>query len=406
MRDFPAPLNDPTAQDKVNPLDALSEKIEALRNKHISPEYKARLRQDLSSIAGQFKGAAKPAIEKLAKALPTLSDSGACWVSAKMLRDLAVTSGEGVDEARHALTLFMHTAKDSDTRKMAAALLADIGVSHGGDVAGHVVQSIARTLLEEKDPRARHALRADLLRIGLRTEPCAYLVVEALGQAISVEQNPFDKIRIAHELGQLGSAHHSLPLQITRVLGEETKRSDQAASATAMVLRSIGLAEKKSTPTAVIHTLASAMAYAKDQGAVANYSSALSDVGAQHPREAFETFCKLTQLPREGQRLCAYMGLRNISALEGYADKAASHLGSLLAGESSAYNRRLLGKCLFDCAQNGADPKMIGAFLRNALVVEKDLDVTKELNQTLYRLGDFGKRGSVVVPLVRTEQKM
>lgn len=376
----------PASNDDFNLRDTLNR----LAQKNTTITEREDARKDLAAYAKTFNGASTPAVQQLADALPTITDYGSRWITAKLLRDAAVKDAKVLGGNTTAILLgAFATDSDAGMRYMVSGLIRDIGLAHPAQ-AVNAAGAISMLLGREKDDYARGYQKGALLQLGLASEGAAPLAVDAIGQLVLSEKDSFTRVDYAQSLGQLGQKYPSQSVAAVKQLSQAAAKETDgfAAHKIAENITNIALSNASSFPAA-LDALASGFAMARRIEALSGNANGLARLADKHPAAVAVVIEKqLAGASSSDQRRLGILNLKHIAALGSTgANIAAPILLDALSNETNPLYRRHIVDGLLTATTNRAAAAPVLDALKAQQQVEKDPETRDSIDHAMRRLG-------------------
>ncbi len=376
----------PASNDDFNLRDTLNR----LAQKNTTITEREDARKDLAAYAKTFNGASTPAVQQLADALPTITDYGSRWITAKLLRDAAVKDAKVLGGNTTAILLgAFATDSDAGMRYMVSGLIRDIGLAHPAQ-AVNAAGAISMLLGREKDDYARGYQKGALLQLGLASEGAAPLAVDAIGQLVLSEKDSFTRVDYAQSLGQLGQKYPSQSVAAVKQLSQAAAKETDgfAAHKIAENITNIALSNASSFPAA-LDALANGFAMASRIEALSGNANGLARLADKHPAAVAVVIEKqLAGASSSDQRRLGILNLKHIAALGTTgANIAAAILLDALSNETNPLYRRHIVDGLLTATTNRAAAAPVLDALKAQQQVEKDPETRDSIDHAMRRLG-------------------
>lgn len=376
----------PASNDDFNLRDTLNR----LAQKNTTITEREDARKDLAAYAKTFNGASTPAVQQLADALPTITDYGSRWITAKLLRDAAVKDAKVLGGNTTAILLGAFvTDSDAGMRYMVSGLIRDIGLAHPAQ-AVNAAGAISMLLGREKDDYARGYQKGALLQLGLASEGAAPLAVDAIGQLVLSEKDSFTRVDYAQSLGQLGQKYPSQSVAAVKQLSQAAAKETDgfAAHKIAENITNIALSNASSFPAA-LDALANGFAMASRIEALSGNANGLARLADKHPAAVAVVIEKqLAGASSSDQRRLGILNLKHIAALGTTgANIAAPILLDALSNETNPLYRRHIVDGLLTATTNRAAAAPVLDALKAQQQVEKDPETRDSIDHAMRRLG-------------------
>lgn len=376
----------PASNDDISLRDTLNR----LAQKGLSITEREEARKDLASYAASFNGAATPAAQQLADALPNITDYGSRWITAKLLRDAAVKDAKTLNGNTTAVLLgAFATDSDSGMRYMAAGLIRDIGLAQPSQ-AMNAAGAIATLLARENDDYARGYQKGTLLELGLASAAAAPFAVEAIGQLLLNEKDSFTRVDYAQSLGKLGQKYPSQAVAAVKHLSQAAAKETDgfAAHKIAENITNIALSSPTSFPAA-LDALANGFAMSGRIEALSGNANGLARLSEKHPAAVAVVIEKqLSGSSSRDQRRLSILNLKHIAQSgELGANIAAPVLLNTLAVETDPLHRRHIVEGLLTATTNRAAAAPVLDALKAQQQVEKDPETRDAIDHAMRRLG-------------------
>lgn len=381
-------------QPENDSLTRLSGVLNKLAGRGLTISETEDQRRDLAGLSVDFKGACLPAAEKIAEALPKMTDYGARWIGARMLRDFGLKNETEGDFALRTICNVLQTEKSPGARYMFCNLLRDLGLAHDG-LALKAAAAIAGTAGREKDSEALMAQKCALRDLALKYEAVSPVAVEGLGTALQNNTEPYARILLSSDLRDIALKH---PVQsctvIATIAGAALESQDSWVTQHATRhIAAIALQFPGSLLMAVaMETAAEGLARAGKLETVFSWSNMLGDLSAADPMQGMLAMKKGLRNPavmaHKDKRRAYICNLSNLAdAGTAEAGICSGMLLDILKQEPDAHQRRLVIKGLMTCVHNKINPKAVKQGLKDLQSGERDPETRETLARALRSLG-------------------
>jgi hypothetical protein len=388
-------MTDTLSQPETDSLTRLSDVLNKLtRRGSLTISDVAAERQKLADMALSFNGASTPVAEKLAEALPGMTDYGSRWIAARMLKETGLKDEKQGEFALDTLASALATEKDSGSRHMLAALIRDIGVAHEA-LAVPAAAAISSALGREKDAYAHSAEKQSLMTLGMKYEAAGAVATAGVSKALLEETDSYMRIMHANNLRDLGLKYASQSgAAVTSLAKALAKESDTGPLR--QIAQNIARISDKNPATVpqAVSALTAGVVRAQTSDAVAANSTALMSIGEKHPLPVIVAMEKdyaafreegLANKDKRRNYICDLSRLAGLGATEALA--CSKVLLNALNGEPEAHHRRLIIGGLMTCARSGIDETEIREGLKTQLNGERDRETRDTLERSLRSLG-------------------
>lgn len=371
-------------------LQSLSATLNRLSQKGLTITERDEERRNLAAYAANFNNVSAPTAQKLWDALPNITDYGARWIAAKMLRDAGLKNEAEGEIALAALTVTFVENSDPGSRQMVSGLIRDIGIQHDG-LAVQATVGLSMLLGKETDQGARFAEKNALMSLAMKYEHVSPVASEYIGKALLADDDPQARIMISGDLRALGTTY---PTQATSAMRRIAKAAEQetdmlTAQHFAHDIAAIAL-QHPSTAAEAVETLSAGFRAGKDVATLSGYAHALSLIGEKHPAPVI---AEMAGLLEEGlgndQRRMLFVSLKDLADTGGVTTTASVEtLKTALGKEEVPFNRRLIVEGLMtgvraETSEGEAVKETLKAHLEN----EKDPETYKHVERHLRSLG-------------------
>lgn len=376
----------PASNDDLNLRDTLNR----LAQKNTTITEREEARKDLAAYAASFNGAATPAAQQLADALPKMTDYGSRWIAAKLLRDAAVKDATVLGGNTTAILLgAFATDTDAGMRYMAAGLIRDIGLAQPAQML-NAAGAVATLLGREKDDYARSYQKGALLELGLASAVAAPFAVDVIGQLMLNEKDSFTRVDLAQSLGKLGQKYPSQAVAAVNHLAQAAAKETDgfAAHKIAENITNIALSNPAAFPAA-LDALANGFAMAGRIEVLSGNANGLARLAEKHPAAVAVVIEKqLGGTSSRDQRRLSILNLKHIAALDTTgANIAAPILLNVLSNETDPLYRRHIVDGLLTATTNRAAAAPVLDALKVQQQTEKDPETRDAIDHAMRRLG-------------------
>jgi len=349
------------------------------------------LRDTLRALGHSFDNASLvPAAQKLAQALPDITDYTSRFTTMKLLADIGSKNDKAAVDAAFALSEFMRQEKDSGLRYMTGNALRDMTLAQP-NIAQIAVVAIADTLLSEKDSYAQRALELSLVSLSGIDTPSRDVALATLGQSLLQQPDTLGRSLTSGLMADIGrtseeAAQHSVAL-LSYALHKEA--TPQVAARMAQDIAGIAQAHPSVLPQAA-ETMISVIGNNTTDRPEKTFAAAhaLRLLGDMAPDHVATEIAKAVKVPAqtETQRRIYILAL---GTLAGQSKDAAQTTGNtlieVLKTEDSPLNRRHSIKGIMAAVHNGFDSKTAGQKLFTHLEGERDRETREEITRALIK---------------------
>lgn len=371
-------------------LQSLSATLNRLSQKGLSLSERDEERRNLAAFAANFNDVSAPTAQKLWDALPDITDYGARWITAKMLRDAGLKSEEEGEIALLALTSTFIDNSDPGSRQMASGLIRDLGVKHEG-LAVQAAVGLSMLLSREDDQSARFAEKNALMALAMKYEHVSPVASEYIGKALLAENDAQARIMISGDLRTLGTAYPTQASSAMRRIATAADKETDEVTAQHYAHDIAGIAlHHPSTAAQAVETLSAGFRAGTNILTLSGYAHSLALIGAKHPAPVI---AEMAGLLEEGlgsdQRRMLFVSLKDLADTGGVTSSASvATLKNALAREDVPFNRRLIVEGLMTGVRaEASETEGVKETLKAHLSNEKDPETYKHVERHLRSLG-------------------
>lgn len=358
-------------------------------------------RQKLADMSQGFNRTSNPVAEKLAAALPGISDCSSRWITARMLHDTGLIDETKGEFALTALCTALSSEKDPGSRYMIASLVRDIGQKYES-LSAVAAAAIADTLSREKDHYSRVAEKNSLMAVGTKFEAAGAVAAAGIAKALQDEADPYTRILFAGDLRALGT---KWPAQSSDIVGRlilavENEKEIPALRHLTQNITTLVQENPEAAPAALQAFTAGILRETRSD-AISAFANGLMALGAQNPLaviaaidQDYEGFKGIAGRDKRRMMICNLSNLAETGPDE--AQAASQVLIGKMTDEPEAFHRRLIIAGLMNCAREGIDTTAVKEELKEQLVRERDRETRDTLERNLRSLGYVKPYGHVV----------
>lgn len=382
------------AQPENDGLTQLSSVLNKLAGRGLTIGEAEDQRKQLSTLSANFKGASVPAAEKLAEVLPKMTDYGARWIAARMLRDFGLKNETEGAFALKAICDVLETEKSAGARYMFCNLLRDLGLAHEG-LALTAATAVAETVEREKDSEALMSQKAALKELALKYEAASHVAVAGLSAAQQNSTDPYARILLSSDLRDIALKH---PVQSCTVIAviTDAAQARQDSWVTQHATRHIAPIALQFPGSllmaATMQAAAAGVARAEKLETVFAWSNLLGELSKADPmlglialKNGLRNPVVMAHKDKRRAYICNLSALAEAGTAE--AGVCSGMLLDILKQEPDAHQRRLAIKGLMACVHNKINPKAVKQGLKDLQLQEKDPETRETLARALRSLG-------------------
>ncbi|TAL30292.1 MAG: hypothetical protein EPN97_12780 [Alphaproteobacteria bacterium] len=349
-------------------------------------------RRELAGISSDFNGVSGAAAEKLAEALPRITDYGSRWIAARMLRDIALKNETQGAAALTALCGAVSREKDAGMRYMLCDLLRDVGLKHE-NLAVSAATTIAEAAGRENDIPALMSEKAALLALGLKYASAAPVAIAGLSNVMQGANAPHTSIRLSAGLRDIALQHPLFSADVIGVMADAARNGADSVTVQQITRHMTEIA--LNAPDVLPQAVEVASARVKSENKFENifaWTNVLHNLSAADPalvitilKDGLASPAVMSHADKRRAYICNLSDLADTGKTESGICSGA--LLKALKEEPDAHHRRLIIGGLMTCVRNRINPKAIRQGLKDQLRKERDRETKDTLERALRSLG-------------------